>query len=322
MGNGFDIYHGLPTKYIDFVKDPMVKSQNNMFIKYFQKVVNENQTWIDCEQEIKRVVKVVFEVLDKIMLEPTSQSPSYLGTISVKEISDDQRNVLKNIDLIFEEKVLTFAVIKVKKDYMHPFYGINVSKIMEKIKHELDSLIQIFEEYLVNNIDLHSVTTSSEQIRKIKPYYVINFNYTSSYELYDIKEEDVCHIHGKTGNIPNNMVFGFEDEDEFDLKDIYFKKYFQRIQKRTDLLDEEKFKRDLYSSDGFDKVSTHFFGLSMGVTDGDMIKKIEQLSDECIIYYYNQEDYEAKIINLIKIFGKKCFIQKMHDREIQLEKIK
>lgn len=59
----------------------------------------------------------------------------------------------------------------------------------------------------------------------------------------------------------------------------------------------------------------------MGVTDGDIIKKIEQLSNVCVIYYYNQVDYEMKVINLIKIFGKECFMQKIYDKEIQLEEI-
>ena len=77
IGNGFDIYHGLPTKYIDFVNNTEIKNQDNMFIKYFQKVAKENQTWIDCEQEIKRVVKTIFDVLEKIREDSANQSLSY-----------------------------------------------------------------------------------------------------------------------------------------------------------------------------------------------------------------------------------------------------
>lgn len=321
IGNGFDIYHGLPTKYIDFVNNPEIKNKDNIFIKYFQKVVNENQTWIDCEQEIKRVIKTVFDVLEKIMSEAAPQSLSYLGTLSIDKISNDQRNILKNIDLIFEEETISYRVIKIKKDYIHQFYGIDVTKIMETMKKELDSVIQILEEYLIHNIDISSVKIKSKQIQEISPDYVVNFNYTDTYKLYDIKEQDVFYIHGRIGNTPNNMVFGFEDEDEFNLDDIYFKKYFQRIQKRNGLLDEKKFEPCIYADFGKEPVISHFFGLSMGVTDGDIIKKIEQLSNVCVIYYYNQVDYEMKVINLIKIFGKECFMQKIYDKEIQLEEI-
>ncbi len=321
IGNGFDIYHGLPTKYIDFVNNTEIKNQDNMFIKYFQKVAKENQTWIDCEQEIKRVVKTIFDVLEKIREDSANQSLSYLGTLSIDKVSDDQRNILKNIDLVFEEKTINYRVVKVRDEYIHPFYGINISQIMTTMKEELDSLIKVLEKYLMNNIDVSSIKIKSEQIKKIKPEYVVNFNYTDTYKLYDIKEQDVFYIHGRIGNTPNNMVFGFEDEDEFNLDDIYFKKYFQRIQKRNGLLDEKKFEPCIYADFGKEPVISHFFGLSMGVTDGDIIKKIEQLSNVCVIYYYNQVDYEMKVINLIKIFGKECFMQKIYDKEIQLEEI-
>lgn len=321
IGNGFDIYHRLPTKYIDFVNNSEVQNQDNMFIRYFQKVVKENQTWIDCEQEIKRVVKVIFEVLKKVKSESISKSPLDLGTLNASKISNAQMNVLKNIDLIFQEEVRFNKIIKIKSDYIHPFYGINISQIMETMKEELDSLIKILEKYLMNNIDVSSIKIKSEQIKKINPEYVVNFNYTDTYKLYDVKEKDVFHIHGKIGNTPNNMVFGFEDEDEFNLDDIYFKKYFQRIQKRNGLLDEKKFEPCIYADFGKEPVISHFFGLSMGVTDGDIIKKIEQLSNVCVIYYYNQVDYEMKVINLIKILGKECFMQKIYNKEIQLEEI-
>ena len=67
IGNGFDLYHGLRTNYIDFVRfskelsktDKGTKGRkwviSNSFIRCFINVVSENQNWIDCEKEIVSV---------------------------------------------------------------------------------------------------------------------------------------------------------------------------------------------------------------------------------------------------------------------------
>ena len=50
--------------------------------------------------------------------------------------------------------------------------------------------------------------------------------------------------------------------------------------------------------------TVHFYGHSMDNTDGDIIRKLKKLSDGFVIYKYNQEDFEQKVINLIDVFGK------------------
>ena len=70
-GNGFDVYHKLQTKYIDFVKFTKAQSElqsnnkietickTNPFIKHFIDVVDwdsEDNKWIDCEEEINVIV--------------------------------------------------------------------------------------------------------------------------------------------------------------------------------------------------------------------------------------------------------------------------
>ena len=50
--------------------------------------------------------------------------------------------------------------------------------------------------------------------------------------------------------------------------------------------------------------TVHFYGHSMDKTDGDIIRDLKDKSGELVIYTYNQEDYEQKVINLINVFGK------------------
>lgn len=49
----------------------------------------------------------------------------------------------------------------------------------------------------------------------------------------------------------------------------------------------------------------HFYGHSMDKTDGDIIEKLKSLARGFVIYTYDQEDYEQKVINLIDVFKKK-----------------
>ena len=146
------------------------------------------------------------------------------------------------------------------------------------------------------------------QIKQIDPKYVISFNYTTIYKLYGINEEDVFHVHGKLCCDPNNMVLGYNDDDPENLDFVYFKKYFQRIQKLTGYIDTNRF-------GGFDSEGTlrlpviHFYGHSMDKTDGDIIQKLRSLASGFVIYKYNQEDYEQKVINLIDVFGKEKAIR-------------
>lgn len=103
---------------------------------------------------------------------------------------------------------------------------------------------------------------------------------------------------------------GFNDEKEENLDFIYFKKYFQRIQKLTGYLKTDR----LCSVNEFgetDYISTivHFYGHSLDKTDEDIIKRLQKMSGGFVIYTYNQVDYEQKVINLIDIFGKESAMQ-------------
>lgn len=180
-------------------------------------------------------------------------------------------------------------------------YGINENEILKLLKCQLEDLIQLLKIYLVNSVDIKKDITKKSQIASINPKYVISFNYTDTYKIYGIKPKDVFHVHGSLDK--DNMVLGFNDDDEKNLDFIYFKKYFQRIQKLTGYIDKNR----VVSSDvkGFPEYPIiHFYGHSMDKTDGDIIQKLCSMASGFVIYKYDQEDYEQKVINLIDIFGK------------------
>ena len=173
--------------------------------------------------------------------------------------------------------------------------------MLKFLKKQLDEVIELLRRYLVYATEDLDKIDKIQQIADIKPRYVISFNYTYTYKKYGVKDEDVFHVHGRL--LKNNMVLGFNDEDPENLDFVYFKKYFQRIQKLTGYINEARLiDRD---ADLTPKPIIHFYGHSMDKTDGDIIVKLRSLARGFVIYTYNQEDYEQKVINLIDVFGKK-----------------
>ena len=313
VGNGFDIYHGLKTKYFDFVQYT-VKVKNgeisvinniynlcseNMFIVYFQEEAKENQGWIDCEKEIE----LLCTIFDKLV--NNKDAINHDGYLNKGIIDIHEKNILKFATKYFRDNS---AVLQLKDIYLHRYKKINKNLILQTFKNDLDDFIQVFYYYLWQEIDYNSINVRSNQIRGIEFSYVVNFNYTDTFKLYNIENANVCYIHGSITAGKDSMVLGTRDIEDESLDLIYFRKFFQRIQKRGDLLDKRQFvinpsTYDLYAEKG--NVNAHFFGHSLSDTDGDIIRTIADLSKKLIIYYYNQEDYEQKVISIFEVFKKK-----------------
>ena len=332
IGNGFDVYHKLETRYIDFVR--FVKSQSeldsggeiesicktNPFIKHFIDVIDwetEEDKWIDCEEEIKVIISVFKKTFDAIQRNDSRET--YTG---------QEQQVIINFSKYFEdiEDVMNFYRY-FREEYERDFRKFEKKKLLSNIKSDLDDVITVLEYYLKDVCEEANITKKSSQLLKTKFDFVVNFNYTDTYKLYDIEEENAFYIHGKLGKNPNNMVLGFssKDEEQFRVEKsdvIYFEKYFQRIQKKLGVLDEERFLTFVNIGERKRGATTHFFGHSMSVSDGDIIERIiEKLSDYVIIYYYDQVDYEEKVASLIEILGKERMLGFVSNEIIQFVKI-
>ena len=245
--------------------------------------------------------------------------------------TEQEKQVIKNFNNYFES-VLKIERQDMKTPYFNNSYQqqtrkFEKKKLLSNLKKDLDNVIMVLECYLKEVNKKANVTKKSSQLAGSKFNFVVNFNYTDTYKIYDIDEENVFYIHGKIKERDNNMVLGFayEDENQSMIQNsdsIYFEKYFQRIQKKLGVLPEKKF----YASENISAINkvatTIFFGHSMGISDGDVIKNIiEKLSDRIVIYYYDQVDYEEKVINLIKILGKEEVLELVGDKTILFIKI-
>lgn len=315
IGNGFDLYHGLATRYIDFVDATSSKSDlmENPFIKTFQMMADANDGWIDCEETIYHIVKLFDNILNE-------KGAANKGRFLTKGLSNENMEIIKIFERYFVKTDTMLSGMQIAREFKNTFGEFDKKKFFDSIKSELDYTINALWRYLKFDLDSANRDMESMQIKSINPSYVINFNYTDTIsKVYDIDENDIFYIHGDLKQESKNMVFGISDDSEENLDFVYFKKYFQRIQKRTGIIDRARFY--VNENGRVLPVNLHFFGHSLGLTDSDVIREIAGMSDKMIIYYLDQSDYESKVINLLHIFGKKDGVEKIQTGFIEFRQI-
>lgn len=378
IGNGFDLAHGLPTRYRDFLrmveKFGQIKNheldivngglenitdslrqyliklcfveeskyreeffdliQENIWIKYMtiDSLVKDNN-WIDFESEISKVI--------------------YSLDIIKNRKSFHKKSSLK-IETSYVTSILSAYMNVNIKDINDILHDINeYNKFTRCLHNDLNRLIRALEIYLTDYVEQIKCCSISPDIIDIKPDKILSFNYTNTYEaLYsDGKSIEYDYIHGKA-NIDNtidtnNMVLGIDeylidDRKNKDLEFIAFKKYYQRIYKRTgckyrDWLykikkeyekgvanSHEKMNNDSSKVFSYSRKETpdlfssryqihnlYIYGHSLDVTDGDILRDLI-LNDnvKTTIYYLNLDVYGKQITNLVRVIGQDELIKR------------
>lgn len=348
IGNGFDLAHDLPTKYKDFMDfvyylsvynhfgkekseeeqeftnkiidkpiqrkiDKLMKeksgselykiAKSNIWIKYFKNNCSNKKGWVDFENEISNVIKE----LDKLRKKNTNSN-----------------NPIDSDKFSRADKILKLLNVK-KEDFVVK----DVEEIVMKLVDELNKLIRALEIYLIEVIGKIDVKCQLNDIIGIGQIdKILSFNYTNTYEKYydnNFQEDKYDYIHGRirrSNDSPNNMVLGIDEYLDDDKKDkevdfIQFKKYFQRIYKKTGC-EYKKWVEEIKSrNEKFDKkeswlreelegleTNLYIFGHSLDITDKDILKELIMLPrTTTTIYYYDNDAYKQYIVNLVKLIG-------------------
>lgn len=207
------------------------------------------------------------------------------------------------------------------KDYVIQGGILDTHSLLDDLRNDLQDVIKVLKYYLEKKAVPPLIRIRSPQVMNLgKIDYVITFNYTDLYRYYDVDTDHIFSPHGSL-SIEDSMVLGMPDEDDISLDFIYFKKYFQRLQKHTGLLDTTQFKGEDPRTGVPIIPEAYFFGMSMGKTDGDYIKRIIALSNHVTIYYHNQSDFEGKVINLIDIYGREELENMVNTQTICFEEL-
>jgi len=389
VGNGFDLAHGLPTKYTHFLdycrdydpKNPISDNktiaaefaeiiEQNVWLGYFQHITPkdaEGKTWIDLEREIKRVVDAkspFFE--EEVFVVSSSFSAPFLRFLCLTEFAKENTSSLNDYGHYGD------YIIQIPKVTDHPSY-------IQWLYTQLRAFIRAFEIYCVEHINelkdivspaalgyrtewnqydediryareqkhkLHNEKKKPnesffEYRRRIESWEVtekqtqnkqkallnnpkaflalsrfdciLSFNYTKTYQLLYGTSSQHCYIHGQAQRDPctTNMVLGIDDalseeEAKVNFEWVKFKKYFQRIVLKTG----SEYKDWL--EDGTEK-HVHIVGHSLDETDHDVFREF-MTCDGCrtTIYYWNEQDHNAKIEQAIRIVGRDELIKQVH----------
>lgn len=254
---------------------------HNMWLDYF-KYVHENQAfsgkrWIDIEAEIKHTISIIKKV-------PSSDIKN-----------DNRKEIYLNLPI---SEVITNKNIQGNKSVKQIY--------IDKLADDLNHLTLFLEEYMrvVDLTTMHAKRFSVE-IMGIKAHRLLSFNYTNTYRnLYNqtLADSNCCFIHGKAGK--KNLVLGYQSDKDMpanDLSDIRFKKYFQRIYKKTG----NEYIRWLNNATTGEDLNVYFFGHSLSSTDGNVIREImlNQNVKSITIYYHDENSHANQIRNLVKLLG-------------------
>lgn len=333
LGNGFDLAHGLKTRYTDFLnycvnqlKRPCVYIPSdpfftNMWIRHFLNVQQQlGNTWIDLEKEIYNVIKHIsnfpfmnsqnchksffigfndssfsFYKFDKYI---SNYSMEY-GTLNREYYRRDEHNWI-NYHICFSS---TRGIINFLYDQLREF------TILFK-KYLLDEVLMHLEEKSKFQLSLKSIGVKEGS----KDVYVLSFNYTDTCKrLYEKKFNTYCdinikpvYVHGKAEMDKNNLVLGTHSfynylpnpiNENISANFNMFKKHNQRHKYGT----IEPY-QDLLRKIQQSKTTSvfHIIGHSLDGTDHNILKHIFLANTDSIInIYYHDEEAQERLIHKI-----------------------
>lgn len=261
IGNGFDLAHGLPTKYGDFLEfvkviRQIVKTKQlngacytynniNSYIGDFANKLLENMIEDSCS------FKQIWEELldDNIWIDYFLQCNMYEKDNWIdfeSEISDVIQHLDKDMHGMNKTYKLEEEFESISNGFLNrKFYESQKTfkDLRDRLLSDLNKLIRAFEIYLCNYVKNIKVNKKSPDIESLEDIgYVLSFNYIDTYtNIYGAKRDIVYdYFHGKAdidNTIEtNNMVLGIDEyltepakNENIDF--VAFKKFYQRIYK-------------------------------------------------------------------------------------------
>jgi hypothetical protein len=271
VGNGFDLAHGLPTKYSDFLE----------FIRVIREVIekgNDKVNWGKLDKWIHILIQSNLSggliispeskqfwldlVGNNIWVEYFSKNQTFVKKGWI-DFESEIASVIKSLDEDLNEPEgkrmsLHSNMGNLSNPFLAEYYGdytytaqfsdgvdrnITFKEIHDRLFNDLNKLIRTLEYYLIEYVGKIEIEVISPDIQGINPDKILSFNYTDTYQkLYGKGKIEYDFIHGKADQYhsaeDNRLVLGIdeylpEERRNTDITFIAFKKYFQRIHKET-----------------------------------------------------------------------------------------
>lgn len=347
LGNGFDLYHHLPTKYINFLNTMKYIKENTptmggvtvgSILKEVSKYDDTIRDSYECYSEICNTSKIDDDDLQYIISKLDNCWLNYFLNVLQRDLGwiDFEKEVYKlitlfkaafitdngNYDRIIMRKLEDFKLVNNLVDGKYDTViasgrkrvELDINLIANDLFEEFESFMCLMKLYFKNFVE-----PLTEKVKDIKLFdllncnnnFIVNFNYTNTYEkLYKKDNEKIFHIHG---NVDDKIVLGVNPDqcdniDSIDTSFLSFKKYIQRVIYNTDVDYLEWIKEGLIPADNvYKNYDLLVMGHSLDVTDNDVLEQIFEISRHITILYYNNAALQNQIKNLIGILGKEKF---------------
>jgi hypothetical protein len=331
IGNGFDLAHGLDTKYTDFIDDFWMKKlgtfidslKNNSLERVpdydnpnydtFVYIDNDISVNVKDYQRISQSAEIVeaetgFQTFCNYILHfrpKVHQSNYKFNNLFLGQISGKQQ-LQKWVDIEEEYYSALLKCLENKKD---------IKKLNENFK-QIQILLQIYlseqikkKVTLNKNIEknMYSPLLQTDFIEGIKEnkldkIYFLNFNYTSTIMLYSYYRSNVktINIHGQINNPNNPIIFGYGDEMDDNYKRIekenndflqYVKSFMYSMTNNY---------KELLTFINSDVYQVYIMGLSCSTSDRTLLSTLfEHKHCKSIkIFYYNKNSIENNYLDV------------------------
>jgi hypothetical protein len=213
IGNGFDLEHELPTRYIDFLnycaaypqndndklnhfeKELVKLTEGNIWSFYLQETSKNHSNephfsynWIDFEKEIAEIINdfsnFSFDVI-------------YSHTVDNQEkfcLKTKSKDIPKTIRLLLLNNTSTRRVCHNTYEII-PKEVTNTNSFIDFLYSQLCKFTRAFEIYCINEVNNISINTTINS--KIYPFEcVLSFNFTNTFErLYGKSDTQYCVIY-------------------------------------------------------------------------------------------------------------------------------
>lgn len=336
IGNGFDLAHGLKTKYQDFIEKYVhdFLYDFNLRRKLEDDLIKIN-TPIQSDGKINELIsmKNSISILNNYIIKNSSFGLPFdrnnRVTISIK--SKLLEEILKQINVNWVDIELTYFKL-LKDNYDENEIQIkNINNNLDFLRKKLEVyLVDIEDKFIKEKIDFSLIEKIILNVKKlsdlsneiINKTHVLNFNYTNTIENYisgsnNLVLSDINYIHGKLNDEKNEVIFGFGDEHNSHYK------LFEEGEKNEVfkfIKSFHYFKNSNYSKlENFidlDDYEVIILGHSCGLSDRTLLKQIFE-HEKCKhikIYYHKKEDgtddYTEKTQNIARYFDDKVKMRK------------
>lgn len=349
LGNGFDLAHGLPTRYKDFMlhylKDVFTNKYDESGLISLTEGHRRRNTWGGKINSFNSVTELITFVKSTPSIATFKFESRLLKNLSNSFFENNWVDIESEYYQLLKMSLKDpkyFDIKELNKDFE------TLKNLLEKYllkeveqKYEFMPSEEFLDIFITKNRDFKEGFFTKATIYPEKTFF-LNFNYTTLIEEYLIEREiihnlgspEVNYIHGELKNFENPIIFGFGDEIDKNYKEIEElnnNAYFEHI-KSFQYLKTSNYQNLIRFLDGSTEgYEIYIIGHSCGLSDRTLLNHVFE-HDNCkkikIFYHKDLKGYTNTVYEISRHFNDKSkmrtkivpFDQSSKTPQVQLRK--